>query len=317
MDKPRHILVVIDPTASEHPALERARVLALAFHARVELFVCHLTHAAAELHVDEFMLEKLANGLREQGIETTTDEASDVTLYAGILSKVLRSRPSLVVKDTHPHSLLRRSVLANTDWQLIRLCPAPLLFVHRGEWGHPPRIVAAVDVALPGEKPAVLDHLLLSVAETFALATDGLTYAAHVYLPVSSLKATATALAVPMAAGVDPARITMDGEQLARDQFDDLLSTHPVPSERRRLLAGRSADALVEFVRRSQIDLLVMGAFARGWMYNVLVGSTTERVLDLLPCDVLVMKPASFECPLRSEANYQPLVATRTASVRE
>jgi nucleotide-binding universal stress UspA family protein len=33
-------------------------------------------------------------------------------------------------------------------------------------------------------------------------------------------------------------------------------------------------------------------------MYNVFVGSTTERILDLLPCDVLVMKPASFECPL-------------------
>jgi hypothetical protein len=34
----------------------------------------------------------------------------------------------------------------------------------------------------------------------------------------------------------------------------------------------------------------------------VLVGSTTERILDLLPCDVLVLKPASFEYPLNLEA---------------
>jgi len=317
MERPRHILVVIDPTVTQHPALERARLLALAFHARVELFVCYVTHAAVELRIDERQLEKLANGLREQGIETTTDEASDATIHGGILRKVLRSQPSLVVKDTHPHSLLRRSFLANTDWQLIRLCPAPLLFVHPGEWSRPPRIAAAVDVALPGEKPAVLDHLLLSAAESFALATDGLSYVAHAYLPVSGLTATATTLAVPMAAGVDPARITADGELLAREQFEELLSTHDVSHERRRLLAGRPSDALVEFVRHSAIDLLVMGAFARGWMYNVLVGSTTERILDLLPCDVLVMKPASFECPLRSEAIDRTHVASGAPATRE
>jgi len=317
MERPRHILVVIDSTATQHPALMRARMLALAFGARVELFVCYVTHAAAELRIDERGLEKLANGLREQGIETTTDEASDATLHTGILRKVLKSRPSLVVKDTHPHSLLRRSFLANTDWQLIRLCPAPLLFVRPGEWRRPPRIAAAVDIALPGEKPAALDHFLLSAAESFALATHGLSYAVHVYLPVSGLTATATALAVPMATGVDPARITADGERLAREQFEELLSTHDVPCAQRHLRAGRPSEALVEFVRHSAIDLLVMGAFARGWMYNVLVGSTTERILDLLPCDVLVMKPASFECPLSSEANYQTHVASNAPAARE
>jgi universal stress protein E len=59
---------------------------------------------------------------------------------------------------------------------------------------------------------------------------------------------------------------------------------------------------LVSFVQRQKIDLLVMGSYSRGWVYNVMVGSTTERILDLLPCDVLVMKPASFECPLQAEA---------------
>jgi hypothetical protein len=30
-----------------------------------------------------------------------------------------------------------------------------------------------------------------------------------------------------------------------------------------------------------------------------MVGSTSVRIVDLLPCDVLVIKPASFECPLQ------------------
>jgi universal stress protein E len=317
MEKLRHILVVIDPTATHHPALMRARHLALAFGARVELFVCHVPHPASELRVDAMQLETFANSLSEPGIETSTEVASDASIHTGILRKVLKSQPSLVVKDTHPHSLLRRSVLANTDWQLIRLCPAPLLFVRPGDWHQRPRIAAAVDIALPGEKPATLDQFLLSAAESLTLATHGLLHAAHAYLPVSGIAATATALAVPMAAGVDLARINADAEELAREQLDELLSTHDVARNRRHLLAGRPSEALVKFVRRSAIDLLVMGAYARGWMYNVLVGSTTERILDLLPCDVLVMKPASFECPLSWPGKDQTHVASRAPTSRE
>jgi universal stress protein E len=298
MDKPRHILAVVDPTATQQPALIRAQKLALALGARLELFACYVTSLPDETRVDEHRLEELARAARELGIETGTDATCDPVLHTGILRKVLQSRPSLVVKDTHPHSLLRRSVLANTDWQLIRLCPKPTLFVRPGEWRHPPRIAAAVDIALPGEKPAALDHQLLAAAETFSLATHGELHAAHAHLPISSLAASATSVGVPLAAGIDPAQIIVDGETLARERFDQLLATHRVPHDHRHLLLGRPAEELVEFVRRCAIDLLVMGAFARGWMYNVLVGSTTERILDLLPCDVLVMKPASFECSL-------------------
>jgi universal stress protein E len=291
-------LVIIDPTAAHQPALVRAQELALAFGSRLELFACHVTPASNGLHVDEVRLEELARGTRELGIETTTDAASHPVLHTGILRKVLQARPSLVVKDTHPHTLLRRSVIANTDWQLIRLSPAPILFVRPGAWGEPPRIAAAVDVAFPGEKPVALDHELLACAETFSLATHAQLHAVHAYLPISSIAATATTVGVPLAAGVRAAQIIIDGETFAQERFDQLLSTHHVAQEQRHLLLGRPAEALVEFVRRSAIDLLVMGAFARGWMYNVFVGSTTERILDLLPCDVLVMKPASFECPL-------------------
>jgi universal stress protein E len=298
MDRPQNLLVVIDPTATRHTALERARVLALAFGAQVELFVCYVKRGTGEVRVDEIELERLARGLREQGIETTATEASDVAIHTGVLRKVSKSKPALVLKDTHPHSLLRRTVFANTDWQLIRLCPAPLLFVRPGEWQQPPSIGAAVDIALPGEKPAALDHLLLATAESFALATRGSLHAVHAHQPVSDLAATATALAVPMAAGVDADRVLADDVALAREQLAELAATHGVPAEHRHLLIGRPAEALVEYVRRSSTDLLIMGAYARGLVYNVLVGSTTERILDLLPCDVLVMKPASFEWPL-------------------
>jgi universal stress protein E len=306
----RHILVVIDPTATQHPALARARELARLSGARVELFACN-TRRDTEPMMTEEQLEKLAQGLFDIGIETTVDVCSAATLHIGIVRKVLRCDPSLLVKDTHPHTLLHRTWLANTDWQLIRLCPCPLLFVRPGPWGDPPRIAAAVDIALPGEKPAELDRTLLSAAESFALTCRGQLHAVHAYLPVSEFAAKAVVSAVPMATGFDAARVIADRETLVREDLDALVSTHHIPNTRRHLACGAPSDVLMGVVRQHNIDLLVMGAYSRGWIYNVMVGSTTERILDLLPCDVLVMKPANFECPLQPLPGMQPSSSPR------
>jgi universal stress protein E len=313
METPRHILVVIDPHATQHPALGRARHLARAFGASIELFVCY-TPRDRELQLNSADLERVAAELRAEGIICTIDVATEPTVHNCIVRKVLRSPPSLVIKDARPHTLLRRSWLVNTDWQLTRLCPVPVLFVHPGPWDASPRIAAAVDVAQPGEKPAQLDHALLSTAETFALATDGVLHAVHAYVPVSTLAAGATVRAVSLASEVTPDQVITDNEALVREDFSTLFVSHHVPRERRHLVAGAPSEALLRFVRQNNIDLLVMGAYARGWVYNVMVGSTTERILDLLPCDVLVLKPASFECPLRRPA--EPYAASHATANR-
>jgi len=297
MDTPQHILVVIDPAATQQPALARARELAHAFGARLELFVCRTPRDAAQT-TECLDPERVAQGLREDGIDTCVEVTSDNALHIGIVRKVLRSSPSLVMKDGYPHTLLRRSWHGNTDWQLVRLCPAPLLFVRPGPWNAHPRIAAAVDVAQPGEKPAELDHALLGAAERFALATDGELHAVHAYNPVNTLATRAPVHAVAMGSAATPLDVIAEDVSMVRYDFAALLRSHPVLRERRHLVAGTPSEALLRFVRQKGIDLLVMGVYARGWMYNVAVGSTTEKILDVLPCDVLVEKPASFECPL-------------------
>jgi universal stress protein E len=51
-------------------------------------------------------------------------------------------------------------------------------------------------------------------------------------------------------------------------------------------------EALPKFVERDRTDILIMGAIARGRLFNYFVGSTAEAVLDHLSCDVLIVKPA-------------------------
>ena len=40
--------------------------------------------------------------------------------------------------------------------------------------------------------------------------------------------------------------------------------------------------------------ILVMGAVSRSGLKRVFIGNTAERILESLPCDVLVIKPEDF-----------------------
>ena len=44
-----------------------------------------------------------------------------------------------------------------------------------------------------------------------------------------------------------------------------------------------------------------MGAIARNPFGRIFIGSTAERVLEQLPCDLLVVKPETFRTPVSSE----------------
>jgi universal stress protein E len=45
--------------------------------------------------------------------------------------------------------------------------------------------------------------------------------------------------------------------------------------------------------------VVVMGGVSRSGLKRLIIGNTTEQVLDSLPCDVLVLKPANFSAALR------------------
>ena len=56
------------------------------------------------------------------------------------------------------------------------------------------------------------------------------------------------------------------------------------------LLSGHPVAAISEFVRAHAFDLLVIGFMGHTALYNRIIGSTTDRLVDHAPCTVLVVK---------------------------
>ncbi len=56
------------------------------------------------------------------------------------------------------------------------------------------------------------------------------------------------------------------------------------------VVVGHPVAAVVEFIQRGGCDLLDVGYMGHSALYNRVIGSTTDRLVELAPCQVLVVK---------------------------
>ena len=68
---------------------------------------------------------------------------------------------------------------------------------------------------------------------------------------------------------------------------------HAIGSRNAHLRSGDPAIELPFLVRSLQAGMVVMGAVSRSAIKRLFIGNTAERVLDSIPCDVLIVKPQS------------------------
>jgi universal stress protein E len=305
-----NILVIVDPTTRKHPAVDKAALLALKLGARLELYICD-TKASRQVRLaaqagkraDEpllvnlkALLEELAGPIRASGVDVTTEVECADPLHVALIDRARRTTADLVVKDTHHHSLLQRTLLTNTDWELIRACPVPLLLVKPHPWASTPRVCAAVDPGHANDKPAVLDNRIVDHAALLAKQLGGELHLLHIYLPVAILAA-AAAGSPPMAIPISAQDLAREAEQ-ARAMLQDLVSDYGVPPGDVHVEVGGPAAVLPRAAGELRADIVAMGAISRSGLKRIFIGSTAEDVLEHLPCDALIVKAPDFASAL-------------------
>ncbi|HYM35564.1 MAG TPA: universal stress protein, partial [Steroidobacteraceae bacterium] len=283
MKQVRNILVVVDPSAATQPAVTKAMQLAQLLKARVELFVCDYraglevpSAAGARANLLEHrraMLEEIAAPHRKLGIEVTVDAAFDNPLHEGLLRKIAKSHADLVVKDTHYHNLMRRTLITNTDWHLIRSCPLPLLLVKPTHWSPQLRTLAAIDPGHMADKPAALDHEICEWSATLAATMRGETHAVHMYFPSALLITSAAATGMPMTVATGQEQQLIEDERRERMKMvREITTPYGIPPDRIHLMLGSAVDLLAEAAERVRADIVVMGAVSRSRLQRIFIG---------------------------------------------
>jgi universal stress protein E len=308
MNNISQILSVIDPTADDQPAMQRAAWVAANTGAEIELLICYyneylsgdrlfdsrsLQETRREvLEGYEKFLESLAQPLRESGLTVKTRAIWDHPLDEGIVRHAAALNADLVFKDAHHHSAISRALLTNTDWSLIRACASPLWLVKSGELPEKPVIVAAIDPMNGHDKPAALDDEILMLGKSLAQASQAEMHVFHSYDPRVAIS-TATANAyIPVSLPFD--EIEKQMQQQHSKRFNEIVNYHEIPPDHAHLVSGLAHEELPAFAKEMDALVVVMGAVARNPLKRLFIGSTAERTLGDLPCDMLIVKPAWF-----------------------
>jgi len=308
------LVAVTDPSHRPGSTLNRAMGLAEHYGAQVELFTCiYNQYLAGERFFDTPGLQRAREtlvGLKQKELDAlaadlTTDSvmvsaktAWDYPVYEGIVRHVMESGAGLLVAESTARSKTKRVQLSNTDWQLVRTCPCPLLLAKSDEWTGYDNIVAAVDPMHDHDKPAHLDHKILEAAASFADKFRGKLDVFHAFKPITATSLGSEVTMLP----VDYTEEMLERTHL--EELHELVAGHGITPNRVHLQGGATEKALSDFVGGRKSSLVVMGAVSRNMLKRLFIGSTAERVLDRLNCDVLVIKPDGFESKVKAEHRH-------------
>jgi universal stress protein E len=239
------------------------------------------------------IVESYATKLRDNGIDVTTSVLRQRPLDDGILAIAMSVKAKIIVKAIRFHSLAERGILVDTDWQLMRTSAYPLWFVKADQMPENPAIVAAVDPSNAHDKPAALDREIVQTANAVARAIDGDVHLLHTYERLAGIGKAANRTFKPVKLPIDEIDARISKEH--RKALDALAADCGVDAEHTHQLPGSTHDILPAFARSQNAGLVVMGALARWGVKRMLIGSTAERVIDHLPCDVLIVRLSEYQ----------------------
>lgn len=281
ISRPSDILIATDLSPRCDRALDRSIELAQAWHARlIALYVYDapnepdqiLEWAAGSEGAD---LQSQARTQLSQDLSILGDRAQ-VRLVrsrspAEIINETARATgASLVVTGVARDEPLGRFLLGSTVERLARTLQQPLLIVRNRPRAPYRRIVAATDLST-GSKEA-----LMTAAAWFP--QDEL-HLFHASLSLGSLPTSTN----------EGVRLANSETQAECERFLKESGIERARVSRVVAVEGSLESELTRYVRRNAVDLAVIGGHESAGLLDALLGSSLDKLLLWVPCDVLVV----------------------------
>lgn len=300
------LLIVIDPKRDDQPALDRAlevaRLIDISLH--IVVFSNKNTEDILTMSVDpaltkdfendhdrirQVWLDQTAAPICAEGLKVTTEVRLFKRLYEAIIQVALEEDVDMVYKPIRHHTIRQRAIFNSTDWNLIRLCPLPLLLVSDSQPVKGRDIIAAVDLSSEDDDHAELNHLLLSQAVMISRLIQS-----QVTVVNASARGTGE---------LNNASSESTDQKIIDDAYRDkalaLAAKFNISSEQVIIKEGSAEKVVNELAESTNAAVIILGTVARSGLAGLFIGNTAERVLEDSNSDVLVVKQADFTTPIQ------------------
>ena len=236
-------------------------------------------------------LQDLVAPLQAVGYKIHAETVTFNRLHDEIIKTAQAINADFILKPLRQHNTLKRVFYTPTDWNLIRLCPTPLILVSDQPVIHGKAIVAAIDVGDEDKAHQDLNTVVMEQATRLASILEAPLHLVYAYsrLIIANPVPTADPLAY----------------QIMRDKYASehaaviaVASLYDIPDERVHLREGTAADVVTACAEEVDAGVVVLGTVARSGASGLFVGNTAESVLEKTKKDVFVVKQASFTTPV-------------------
>lgn len=281
----KNLFVVIDPTSKKQPALERSADIAAKSKGKVTAFsaiykpIEEMGSAAsrksgkqAELKSWKEKVTAMVAPFKAKGLKLVQDCAWTSDWYAAVSRAALRADADLVIKSTFRHGKLKRLLHSTSDFTIMRHSPAPVLLVRERKGFSGKVILAALDIESKDEGHIGLNNSVMKHAHEMADFTG---------LPLHVIAA--------VTRKPDFSHL-LEGEESHPDGPEATLAhAFGVELAHFHTVRGDAKRVIPECVNFLKAEIVVLGVSKRSGTKGVLVGTTAQKILDQLDCDVLAV----------------------------
>lgn len=237
----------------------------------------------------------LGHLVREASARGVTADARLVTGegWVEMTREVQRGQYDLAIVGTRNVGALQRFLFGSTAMKLLHNCPCPVWVTRPEPHPLPTNILVASDLTEVGE---IALRLGISLG-TLSGAKMNLLHA--VDYPLDRLWSTGL---MDTSTQIYHNRVQADARERLEEQLAKVAGPNPPCSVELHIAEGLSIadNAILDFIRTHQIDLLIMGTMARSGIPGVFIGNTAERLVTHMPCSLLAVKPADFVSPIEA-----------------
>lgn len=308
MAKYQNLLVAIDPNQDDQPALRRAVYLIKRNGGRIKAFLpiydfsyemTTLLSPDERTAMRQGVISQRAAWINEQ-CRFYLDEGVPIEIkvvwhnrpFEAIIQEVITAKHDLLLKMAHQHDRLESVIFTPTDWHLLRKCPCPVWMVKDQPWPEGGKAVVAVNLA--SEEPYHDPLNIKLVQETVELAQNVNQTEVHL---VGAYPVTPINIAIELP-DFDPSvyNDAIRGQHLIA--MKALRQKFCINEEFTHVEKGLPEEVIPDLAEHLQAGVVVLGTLGRTGISAAFIGNTAEHVIDHLKCDLLVIKPDNFNCPI-------------------
>jgi len=286
-------LVILDNPETHHLALERAWQLSQQTGIRLDCvaFAEPETKAVSTVGarrgtgcMPDDRLQQKTQPLRDT-VADICDEDTAARMHSvwgyeiarWVENHVDASEYDLVIKTAHRSKRLLHTPL---DWDLLRTCPTPLLFVSDNQLSSAATVLATVDLRHTDAKHEELNKRVLAEATVAAELNGG---ELHI-VAVTELLRLVHDLEI-----VDERALEAKKRKQTKARLDALTKPYDIPSSNVHMPVGTLAGVVKLVAKKLSADLVVVGMSTHRHGWGLHVSSPAERILQRVSCDVLAV----------------------------